>query len=63
MLELLNTFKTGETYDNALLQVYGFDIDGLDTRWRVHVKSIYQKSVKAAWAPIPQYTELAGSPA
>jgi len=34
MLELLGLFKQGETCDAALTQVYGFDTDGLDSRWR-----------------------------
>jgi len=34
MLELLTILKEGSTYDEALTDVYGFDIDGLDTRWR-----------------------------
>ena len=34
MLNLLTLFKQGITYDEALIQVYGFDIEGLDTRWR-----------------------------
>lgn len=34
MLELLTLFKQGSTYDEALTEVYGFDIDGLDSRWR-----------------------------
>ena len=34
MLELLGLFKQGNTCDAALTQVYGFDIDGLDSRWR-----------------------------
>jgi hypothetical protein len=34
MLELLNTFKEGSSYDNALVKVYDFDMDGLDTLWR-----------------------------
>lgn len=35
MLTLLNTFKNGSTYDDALLAVYGFNIEELDTKWRV----------------------------
>lgn len=35
MLELLGVFKEGCSYDDALIQVYGFDMDGLDARWRV----------------------------
>jgi len=34
MLDLLTLLKLGSTYDEALTEVYGFDIDGLDTRWR-----------------------------
>jgi len=34
MLELLTILKQGSTYDEALTEVYGFDIDGLDARWR-----------------------------
>jgi len=34
MLNLLTLFKQGNTYNEALIQVYGFDVDGLDTRWR-----------------------------
>ncbi len=34
MAELLSVFRDGATYDAALLQVYGFDQDGLDRLWR-----------------------------
>jgi hypothetical protein len=34
MLNLLTLIKEGNTYDGALTQVYGFGVDGLDTRWR-----------------------------
>ncbi|MCK5124561.1 MAG: peptidase MA domain-containing protein [Dehalococcoidia bacterium] len=34
MLDLLTIFKQGSTYDEALTEVYGFDIDGLNARWR-----------------------------
>ncbi|MEE8599304.1 MAG: peptidase MA family metallohydrolase [Dehalococcoidales bacterium] len=37
MLELLNTFKQGSSYDVALDRAYGFDTDGLDTLWREYV--------------------------
>jgi hypothetical protein len=33
MFELLSTFKQGSSYDGALNKVYGFDMDGLNTRW------------------------------
>ncbi len=34
MLNLLALLKQGNTYDEALTEVYGFDIAGLDARWR-----------------------------
>jgi len=34
MFELLNTFRQGSGYDEALEKVYGFDMDGLDALWR-----------------------------
>ncbi len=37
MLELLNTFRQGSSYDGALDKVYGFDMDVLDTLWRDYV--------------------------
>jgi acyl-CoA-binding protein len=39
MLDLLALFKQGSTYDEALTKVYGFDIDGLDARWRATLES------------------------
>ncbi len=41
MLQLLNTFKEGTSYDTALKKVYGFNMDGLDTLWREHVAEQY----------------------
>jgi len=34
LLELLSVFANGSTSDDALLEVYGFDVDGLDRLWR-----------------------------
>lgn len=34
MLDLLNTFRQGSSYDGALVEVYGFDMDGLNNQWR-----------------------------
>jgi hypothetical protein len=39
MLQLLNAFAEGNTYDGALEKVYGFDMDGLDAEWREHVSN------------------------
>jgi hypothetical protein len=35
IVELLQVYKDGSTDDEALLQVYGFDTDGLGEQWRV----------------------------
>ena len=37
MLELLDAFRQGTSYDGALVKVYGFDRDGLNTLWRDYV--------------------------
>lgn len=37
MFELLSTFKQGSGYDEALIAVFGFDMDGLNTRWRASI--------------------------
>ena len=37
MLELLETFREGASYDGALTEVYGFDTSGLDQRWREYL--------------------------
>jgi len=37
MRELLAVFQAGSTYDNALQQVYSFDIGGLTERWQAHI--------------------------
>jgi hypothetical protein len=34
MLNLLTLFKQGSSCDEALAEVYGFDTDGLDSKWR-----------------------------
>jgi len=39
MLELLETFRAGASYDGALMEVYGFDIDGLDRLWREYLSA------------------------
>ncbi|MFW6151220.1 MAG: peptidase MA family metallohydrolase [Chloroflexota bacterium] len=42
MLELLDVFGAGSTYDGALEEVYGFDIEGLDRRWREYVGEVVE---------------------
>jgi hypothetical protein len=38
MFELLSVFKQGSGYDEALSKVYGFDMDGLNARWRASLE-------------------------
>ncbi len=54
MLELLDTFSEGSSYDGALEKVYGFDMDGLDTLWRDYVARQCQGAgvTTAAMSPI-----------
>ena len=43
MLNLLTVLKYGNTYDEALTEIYGFDVDGLDVGWReTLVAPVYQ---------------------
>ncbi len=46
---LLSELSRGETSENALLKVYGFDVDGLDRRWA-------GLSVDAAATPDPSHS-------
>ncbi|MGB8708085.1 MAG: peptidase MA family metallohydrolase, partial [Dehalococcoidia bacterium] len=49
MLQLLNLFKEGSTYDEALTQVYGFDQDGLDAQWQRYITSQTQSQSKVKY--------------
>ena len=42
MLQLLNLFTEGSTYDDALTQVYGFNQDGLDAAWQKYITNLAQ---------------------
>lgn len=61
VLDLLTLFKQGSTYDEALTEVYGFDIDGLDARWRgslasytvISVSRSSEQSERTAWQSHP----------
>jgi hypothetical protein len=39
MLDLLAILKQGSTYDEAMTEVYDFNMDGLDARWRATLTS------------------------
>ena len=51
MLELLNTFSRGSSYDGALKKVYGFDMDGLNTLWRDYANKKYGKGGQTTALP------------
>ena len=42
MLNLLDAFKQGSTYDGAFQKVYGFDMDGLNSQWKPWVATQYK---------------------
>ncbi len=54
MLALLDTFRKGSTYDNALQQVYGFDMARLNTLWREYLAGKQAKAKVAAEAVVPE---------
>ncbi len=39
IFELLDLLKQGNTYNEALIQAYGFDTEGLDAQWRAYITS------------------------
>jgi len=51
MLDLLALFKRGSTYDEALTEVYGFDMDGLDARWRASLTNPIVPAQRASLHP------------
>jgi hypothetical protein len=52
MHDLLEAFQLGYSDDKALLQVYGFDVDGLDTVWRANIGAP-MRGVERAIEPTP----------
>jgi hypothetical protein len=48
MLQLLNVFSKGSTYDGALEAVYGFDSESLNTLWQEHVKRQFGGTTRPA---------------
>jgi hypothetical protein len=52
MLDLLTVLKQGSTYDEALTEVYDFDIDGLDALWRATLAS-HTVIASEAWQSHP----------
>lgn len=63
MRDLLTTFQTGGSIDQAMLAVYGFDQDGLEDRWRESL-SLSPRAPQTGLTPepIPTIPPLGGLP-
>ncbi len=59
MSQLLEVFHEGSLYDDALLQVYGFDQDGLEILWQqsLEINTVIpeETNIIAGFAPVPAY--------
>jgi len=53
MLELLDVFQGGSGYDDALTQVYGFDMDGLNELWRANLGLSSELALEGTLAASP----------
>ncbi|MFC1873789.1 peptidase MA family metallohydrolase [Chloroflexota bacterium] len=49
MLELMAAFSQGSTYDGALENVYGFDMDGLNILWQEYIIGKFKGVGNTAW--------------
>jgi hypothetical protein len=62
MQALILTLAAGESYDHALEQVYGFNVDGLETIWREQIgaapRAIPPTPTPLAAAAVPTYAPL-----
>jgi hypothetical protein len=52
MLDILTILKHGSTYDEALTEVYGFDIEGFDAAWRATLTNPVALARKAGLHPV-----------
>lgn len=67
MNSLLIDLRDGTTIDEALLNVYGFDVEGLENDWRSAIGAIPQKASAQPTAQptptfVPTYVPYAGAP-
>lgn len=61
IFKLLMIFKEGATCDEALMQVYGFDQDGLEKMWRESLPSPGKSQVEPSYDVIVMSTALSGA--
>lgn len=66
MSDLLNALSEAKPIDDALLEVYGFDTDGLDSAWRESVGAAPLLVAQATAMPtptyVPTYVPISGVP-
>jgi hypothetical protein len=62
ILELLNTFRQGSTYDGALERVFGFNMNRLDALWQDYVTEQYQPAEVRQEYPVPTAILIATIP-
>jgi len=53
--ELISVFAKGAHYDDAMMQVFGVDMDGMEDRWRAHIGAQPRTGTTRA-TPIPSAT-------
>ena len=66
MTDLLTALRDAKPIDDALLEVYGFDTDGLDSAWRQSVGAAPLLVAQATAQPtptfVPTFIPIAGIP-
>ncbi|RPJ55822.1 MAG: peptidase MA domain-containing protein [Dehalococcoidia bacterium] len=61
--DLLIQLNDGSTMDDALMKIYGFDLDGLDQAWMDWLMGSPVKNTGSETSFIPNFNELFASPA
>jgi len=61
IFKLLMIFKEGATCDEALMQVYSFDQDGLEKLWRESLPSLKKSQIEPSYTTAVMSTALAGA--
>jgi hypothetical protein len=61
--ELIAVFAEGAHYDDAMMQVFGADMDGMEDQWREHIGASPRTGVtRATPAPAETYTPTPAPP-
>jgi hypothetical protein len=58
MTALLKALRDGNTVDDALKSVYGFDVEGYEDAWRAYVKAPARRNVTQAPTSTPEPTQV-----